>query len=325
MKALLCERHGPPEALVYREVEAPLPGPGEVRIKMAAAGVNLPDGLIIQNLYQVKPALPFTPGSEVAGEINALGEGVSDFRIGDRVAAMTVHGAFAEQVVVQADRAVKLPPAMPFDVAASLLMAYGTAFHAFRQRAVLRAGETVLVLGAGGGVGLAAVQLASAMGARVIAAAGSEEKRALALAHGAEAAIDYRNEDLRERLSDWTGGKGVDVIYDPVGGAMAERAFRSIARYGRFLVIGFAAGDIPSIPINLPLLKSASIVGVFWGSFLVNEPQTHRHNMLELFEFYAQGAIRPHISRTFPLSDSAAAIRWIMDRKALGKVVITVD
>lgn len=325
MKALLCERHGPPETLVYREVDAPVPGPGQVRIRMAAAGVNLPDGLIIQNLYQVKPDLPFTPGSEVAGEIDAVGEGVSDFRIGDRVAAMTVHGAFAEQTVVHADRVVALPPAMPFDAAAGLLMAYGTAFHAFRQRAALQPGETVLVLGAGGGVGLAAVELARAMGARVIAAAGSEQKRTLALAHGAEATIDYRNENLRERLSAWTEGRGVDVIYDPVGGDMAETAFRSIARYGRFLVIGFAAGSIPSFPINLPLLKSASIVGVFWGSFLVNDPETHRRNMQELFELYAQGAIRPHISRTFPLSDSAAAIRWIMDRKALGKVVVTAD
>lgn len=324
MKALLCEAYGPPETLTLREMPMPEPGVGEVRIRVAAAGVNFPDGLIIQNRYQVKPPLPFSPGSEVAGVIDALGQGVEGFELGDRVAAMTVFGAFAQFVIVKAERLLVLPDSMAFDIAASFSMAYGTAAHAFRQRAQLRPGETVLVLGAGGGVGLAAVDLATAMGARVIAAASSPEKLDIARSRGAEHVVDYAREDIRERIKSLTAGRGVDIVYDPVGGALVEPVFRSIARNGRYLVIGFAAGDIPALPLNLPLLKSASIVGVFWGAFTVADPEEHQANMGALFALYADGRLDPLISRHFPLSEGASAIRWVMERKALGKVVLNI-
>lgn len=324
MKAVVCETHGLPETLKLLDIPSPQPGPGEVRIRVAAAGVNFPDALIIQNLYQVKPPLPFSPGSEVAGVVDALGEGVDAFSVGDRVSALTIFGGFAELVNARQERVLRIPDAMPFDVAAGFSMAYGTSYHALRQRADLQPGETVLVLGAAGGVGLTAVELAKAMGARVIAAASSDEKLALARGRGADDGINYARDDLRDAIKSLTGGKGVDVIYDPVGGKLAEPAFRSIARNGRYLVIGFAAGDIPSLPLNLPLLKGAAIVGVFWGSFTANEPAVHLDNMRHLHDWYAAGLLKPHISRQFSLEEGPAAIRWIMEGQALGKVVVTV-
>ncbi|WP_157218162.1 NADPH:quinone oxidoreductase family protein [Flavisphingomonas formosensis] len=324
MRAILCERHGPPERLALRDIPPPEPAPGEVRLRVQAASVNFPDALIIQNLYQTKPPLPFGPGSEAAGFVDAVGEGVGDFHVGDRVAAMTTFGAFAEQVAVPAARVLPLPETMSFEVASGFTVVYGTAIHAFEQRAALRSGETVLVLGAAGGVGLAAIEVARAMGARVIAAASSEEKLALARRHGADGTIDYSREDLRAGIRRIAGDRGVDVVFDPVGGALAEPAFRSIERNGRYLVVGFAAGDIPSIPLNLPLVKSAAIIGVFWGSFVVADPEAHRRNAERLYDWHARGLLVPEISRRFPLEETAAAIRWVMDRKALGKVVVTI-
>lgn len=324
MRALMCERHGLPEELVFRDIPSPDPEPGEVRLRVKAASVNFPDGLIIQNLYQTKPPLPFSPGSEAAGVVDAVGENVTGLSVGDRVAAMTTWGAFAQEVAVQASRCFPIPDAMPFDIASGFTMVYGTALHALKQRGRLQAGETLLVLGAAGGVGLAAVEIGKQMGARVIAAASSEEKLALARAHGADETVNYATADLKAAVKELTGGKGVDVIYDPVGGALADPAFRAIAWNGRYLVIGFAAGDIPAIPLNLPLVKGASIVGVFWGAFLVAEPEENAANIEQLYRWYEAGALKPEISRHFAFDEGAEAIRWIMDRKALGKVVIEV-
>lgn len=321
MRALMCEAHGLPETLVLRDVPTPQPGPGEVRLRVKAASVNFPDSLIIQNLYQTKPPLPFSPGSEAAGVVDAVGEGVA-LRVGDRIAAMTTWGAFAEDVVVQASRCFVLPDAMPFDVASGFTMVYGTALHALAQRGRLQPGETLLVLGAAGGVGLAAVETAKAMGARVIAAASSPEKLALARAHGADDLIDYAATDLKSALRELTNGRGVDVVFDPVGGALADPAFRAMAWNGRYLVVGFAAGDIPALPLNLPLVKGAAVIGVFWGAFLTKEPEANAANIAQLYDWYKEGVLRPEISHRFPLEDAAAAIRWVMDRKAMGKVVV---
>ncbi|WP_188062629.1 NADPH:quinone oxidoreductase family protein [Sphingobium sp. KCTC 72723] len=321
MRALMCEAHGLPETLMLRDMPIPQPGPGEVRVRVKTASVNFPDSLIIQNLYQTKPPLPFSPGSEAAGVVDAVGEGVA-LRVGDRVAAMTTWGAFADAVVVQASRCFILPDAMPFDVASGFTMVYGTAIHALAQRGRLQPGETLLVLGAAGGVGLAAVETAKAMGARVIAAASSQDKLALARAHGADDLIDYAATDLKTALKALTGGRGVDMVFDPVGGALADPAFRAMAWDGRYLVIGFAGGDIPAIPLNLPLVKGAAIIGVFWGAFLTKEPEMNAANIARLYDWYAQGALRPEISHRFPLEDAATAIRWVMDGKAMGKVVV---
>lgn len=325
MRALLCETHGTPEDLVIRDITAPEAAPGQVLIRVKAAGVNFPDSLIIRDAYQIKPPLPFVPGSEAAGIIEAVGAGVDDFRPGDRVIAMTTWGGFAELVAVDAAKVSRIPDDMPFDVAAGFVMVYGTGIHALEQRAALQPGETLLVLGAAGGVGLAAVEIGRAMGAKVVAAASSAEKLALAQAHGADELIDYSQPDFRERIKAATGGRGPDVIFDPVGGDLAEPAFRSIAPYGRYLVIGFAAGGIPSIPLNLPLVKTASIVGVFWGFFRTGKPQADAANMDRLYRWYRDGALKPEISRHFRFDEAAAAIRWVMDRKALGKVVVTMD
>lgn len=322
MRALMCEAHGLPETLVLRDVATPQPGPGELLLRVKAASVNFPDSLIIRNLYQTKPPLPFSPGSEAAGMVEAVGEGVTAFRPGDRIAAMTTWGAFAQQVVVPASRCFAIPDAMPFDVASGFTMVYGTALHALAQRGRLQPGETLLVLGAAGGVGLAAVEIGKQMGARVIAAASSPEKLALARAHGAEITIDYARDDLKSALKDATDGRGVDVVFDPVGGALADPAFRAMAWDGRYLVVGFAAGDIPAIPLNLPLVKGAAIIGIFWGAFLTREPDVNTANVAQLYDWYAQGALRPEISHRFPLDEAVAAIRWVMDRKALGKVVV---
>jgi NADPH:quinone reductase len=324
MKAILCTEHGPPELLVMADVPMPGPGRGEVRIAVKAIGLNFPDVLIIQNLYQFKPALPFSPGGEVAGVIDALGAGVSGVAIGDRVIAMIGSGGMREMVIAPAASLIPIDDAMPFEIAAGFTMTYGTSHHALKQRARLQPGETLLVLGAAGGVGLAAVELGKRLGARVIAAASTAEKLALTVAYGADDTINYSTEDLRDRLKALTGGKGVDVVYDPVGDRFTEPAFRSMAWNGRHLVVGFAAGEIPKLPLNLALIKGASIVGVFWGAFTAQEPAVHAANMRELLGWYAAGTLKPHISRTFPLAEGAAAIRWLMDRKATGKVVLTV-
>jgi len=323
MKAVLCRRHGPPESLVVEDVPSPTPGPQQVLIDVAAAGVNFPDTLIIENRYQLKPPLPFTPGGECAGVIKAIGEGISDLKVGQRVAAYAYWGAFAEQVVAERSKTLPIPEDLPFEVAAAFTLAYATSYHALKDRASLRAGETLLVLGAAGGVGLAAVEIGKALGARVIAAASSDDKLAVCREHGADMTINYHSEDLRERLKVLTDGKGPDVIYDPVGGHYAEPAFRSIAWRGRYLVIGFANGEIPKLPLNLALLKGASIVGVFWGDFTAREPQNFASDVATMFGWIAQGKLRPHISARYPLAQGARAIEDMMNRKVVGKVVIT--
>lgn len=323
MKAVVCVEHGPPEALVYQDVPTPAPGRGQVRLRVEAAGVNFPDSLIIQNLYQFKPPLPFSPGGEAAGVIDAVGEGVEGLHVGDRAVAMTGSGCYAEYVVASTKQVVPIPAAMPSDVAAGFIMTYGTSHHALKQRANLQPGETLLVLGAAGGVGLTAVELGKVMGATVIAAASTDEKLALTREYGADQTINYSTGNLKDEIRRLTGGKGPDVIYDPVGDRFAEPAFRAIGWNGRYLIVGFAGGNIPSLPLNLPLIKGASLVGVFWGAFTQAEPAVHRANMAELLAWYAAGKIRPHISKHFPLSEGAAAIRWMMDRKATGKVVLT--
>ncbi|WP_199553708.1 NADPH:quinone oxidoreductase family protein [Sandaracinobacteroides hominis] len=323
MKALVCVEHGPPEKLVVQELPEPEPGKGEVRIRMQAAGVNFPDVLIIQNLYQFKPPLPFSPGGEASGFVDAIGPGVTRFKVGDRVIAMIGNGAFREFFCADESRVLPMVDSMPFDVAAGFTMTYGTSHHALKQRARLQPGETLLVLGAAGGVGLTAVELGKVMGAKVIAAASSDEKLALCREYGADETINYSTEDLKERVKALTGGRGVDVIYDPVGDKYAEPAFRSIAWNGRYLVIGFAAGEIPKLPLNLPLIKGASIVGVFWGAFTAHEPVLHEANMRELLTWYAEGKLKPHVSVQMPLERGAEGIRLLMDRKAKGKVILT--
>ena len=323
MKAVLCVEHGPPEKLVVREVDAPEPGKGQARIAVRAVGINFPDVLIIQNLYQFKPPLPFSPGGELSGIVDAVGEGVTNVKPGDRVIAMIGNGGMAEQVLAPAAALIPMTDAMPFDVAAGFTMTYGTSHHALKQRARIQPGETLLVLGAAGGVGLAAVELGKLMGAKVIAAASSEEKLALCRQYGADETINYAEGDLRDGIKAATGGRGVDVVYDPVGDRFAEPAFRSMAWNGRYLVVGFAGGEIPKLPLNLPLIKGASLVGVFWGAFTGHEPALHQENMRELLQWYSEGKLKPHISKTYPLSEGGAAIRWLMDRKATGKVVVT--
>ncbi len=323
MKALLCKQHGLPETLVLEELPAPVPGEGEVVVAMKAAGVNFPDVLIIQGKYQIKPPLPFAPGAELAGIVSAVGPGVTRTRVGDRVIASTGHGAFAEQVRVAESRLIPMPDGVGFDTAAALMLTYGTSWHALEDRAALSAGETLLVLGAAGGVGLAAIEIGKALGARVIAAASTADRLAVCREHGADETINYATEDLRDRLKSLTGGKGPDVIYDPVGGPYTEPAFRSIAWRGRYLVIGFAHGEIPKLPLNLPLLKGASIVGVFWGSYVAHEPKRFAADVAALFKGVADGRFRPHVSARYPLADGARALDDLMNRKVIGKVVIT--
>jgi len=322
MKAVLCKQYGPPESLVVEELPSPQAGPGEVVVRVKAASLNFPDVLIIQNKYQFKPPLPFSPGSELAGIVKDVGPGVSGFKQGDRVLAFTTYGAFAEEVKVEAARLLPMPRGMEFDAAAAFLLAYGTSEHALSDRAALRAGETLLVLGAAGGVGLAAVEIGKAIGARVIACASSEEKLAVCREHGADATIDYARQDLREGIKLATAGKGPDVIYDAVGGPYTEPAFRSIAWRGRHLVVGFAAGEIPKLPLNLPLLKGASVVGVFWGDFVRREPREFAATLQRLGRWYEEGRLHPHVSRTFPLAEAREALKLLAARQVTGKVVL---
>ncbi len=325
MKAMLCKAYGPPESLVIEEVEALKPGPGQVVVGVKACGVNFPDTLIIQGKYQFKPEMPFAPGGETAGIITAIGEGVQGFKVGDRVIASNFFGGFAEEMLADEQRIFAIPEQMDFATASAFMMVYGTSHYALKDRAKLQPGETLLVLGAAGGVGLAAVEIGKTMGARVIAAASSEEKLQVCRDHGADEGINYSTEDLRERIKSMTSGKGVDVIYDPVGDKYTEPALRSIAWEGRHLVVGFAAGDIPRIPLNLTLLKGCSIVGVFWGSFTTRDPQSNREHLQELFSWFLSGKIRPHVSNTYPLERAADALNDLMGRKITGKAVLLID
>ena len=325
MKAVVCEKYGPPDSLVIKDLPSPRAGKGEVVVSVKAASLNFPDVLIIENKYQFKPPLPFSPGSELAGVIKEVGEGVSDWRAGDRVMAFTTYGAFAEEVKVETSRLARIPAKMTFEEAAAFVLTYGTSDHALRDRAALAAGETLLVLGAAGGVGLAAIEIAKALGARVIACASSDEKLAVCREHGADETINYASEDLRERLKAVTGGRGPDVVYDPVGGPYTEAAFRSIAWRGRLLVVGFAAGDIPKLPLNLALLKGASVVGVFWGDFGRREPKKFAESLRQIATWYEQGKLRPHVSQTFPLAQAAEALKLMAARKVKGKVVLKVS
>ena len=322
MRAVVCHAWGTPDTLSVESLPLPQPGPGEVRLRVHAAGVNFPDTLIIQGKYQFRPQLPFTPGSEVAGEVDALGEGVTSARVGDRVIAFLNVGGYATHAVAQAAQLIPMPPELSYEQAAAFVLASGTSYHALVDRAQLRAGETLLVLGAAGGVGLSAVQIGKALGARVIAAAGSAEKLELCRQSGADESINYSSEDLRERLKALTAGKGPDVIYDPVGGALAEPAFRSIAWGGRYLVVGFAAGDIPKLPLNLPLLKGASLMGVFWGEFARRDPGANARNLGTMLGWMQEGRMSLHVSGRYSLEQAGQALRDLEERKVTGKIVI---
>lgn len=331
MKALLSTTVGGPETLQLLDLLDPVPGRGEVVLDVKAVGVNFPDTLIIRDMYQFKPNRPFAPGGEVSGVVTAVGEGVTRVKPGDRVIGSTGWGGMAQKIAIDQSRCIPIPDAMPFDQAAALVMTYGTSQYALKDRASLKAGETLLVLGAAGGVGLAAVELGKATGARVIAACSTQEKVDVALAHGADAGVVYPtgpfDKEGRKALADLfkgaCGPNGADVIYDAVGGDYAEASLRAIGWEGRFLVIGFPAG-IPAIPLNLTLLKSCQIVGVFWGAFTAREPARNQENLAELMALYAEGKIRPHVSARFPLAEGGAAIQHLMDRKATGKVVVEV-
>jgi NADPH2:quinone reductase len=322
MHAWLCENPVGADALNWKEIATPQPKAGEVLIEIKAASLNFPDLLIVQNKYQTKPALPFVPGSEYAGVVQAVGDGVTHLKVGQHVACLSGTGGFGTHTVAPAALCMPLPAGFPFVDAAAFIMIYATSYHALVDRAQLRAGETVLVLGAAGGVGTSAIQIAKACGARVIAAASTDEKCALCKSTGADATVNYSSEDLREAVKTLTDGKGPNVIYDPVGGDYTEPAFRSIAWRGRYLVIGFAAGPIPALPLNLPLLKGASIVGVFWGSFAKHEPKANAAMLLELAQWYSQGKIKPVIDRTMPMAELKAAFTHMGSRGVMGKLVM---
>ncbi|MCO5726015.1 NADPH:quinone oxidoreductase family protein [Robiginitalea marina] len=324
MKAIRCNAYGPPSGLVLETVADLRPGENEVLVQVKACGINFPDTLIIRGLYQIKPELPFTPGSDVAGVVRAVGAGVRHVGPGDAVIGFVAHGGLAEEVLVPAGACFPKPPEMDFPVAASFMMAYGTAYHALKDRGHLKPGETLLVLGASGGVGLAAVELGKRMGATVIAAASTPEKLALCREYGADHTVQYTETDLKTALKELTGSRGVDVVLDPVGGPYSEPAFRAIAWGGRLLVVGFAAGEIPKIPLNLPLLKGASLVGVFWGQFAMTHPGENLANTRELMAWYAGGKLSPHLHEVFALEDAPKAIEALMQREVKGKVVVQV-
>ena len=331
MKALLSRHPGGPETLVLEDIPEPAAGPGEVRVAVRACGVNFPDLLIIQDLYQFKPPRPFAPGAEIAGVVDAVGTGVGNVRVGDRVVLSPVRSGMAEKAVGLASNCWKIPDAMPFDEAAALLMTYGTSQHALKDRAQLRSGETLLVLGAAGGVGIAAVELGKAMGARVVAAASSAEKLALARDHGADEGVQYpvgsldktEARALTDRFKTVCGADGAQVIYDAVGGDYTEAALRAIGYQGRHLVVGFPAG-IPKLPLNLPLLKSCQIIGVFWGDFTARNPALHAANVADLMNLYREGRIKPAVTERYPLARGGEAIAALGARRARGKVVVMI-
>ncbi len=322
MHAWLCEDPTGVEALNWKALPTPQPGTGQVLVEIKAASLNFPDLLIVQNKYQIKPPLPFVPGSEYAGVVQAVGAGVTHLQVGQAVACLSGTGGFGTHTLAPAALCMPLPANFPFVDAAAFIMTYATSHHALLDRGQLKAGETVLVLGAAGGVGTAAIQIAKAAGARVIAAASTDEKCALCQSIGADATINYSKENLREALKALTDSKGPDVIYDPVGGDLAEPAFRSIAWRGRYLVVGFAAGPIPALPLNLPLLKGASLVGVFWGDFAKREPKANGAMMMALAQWYAQGKIKPVIDRTMPMAELKAAYAHMGSRSVMGKLVL---
>jgi NADPH2:quinone reductase len=322
MKALVCEAYGPIDTLVVKDIPSPVPGPKQLLIKVKAAAVNFPDALMVQGLYQVKPPLPFTPGAEISGIVEAVGAGVMHYKPGDRIIAMAGQGGFAEECIAEAARTMPLPSGMDFETGAALVLTYGTSLHALKDCGHLKNGETLVVLGAGGGVGISAVEIGKAMGARVIAAASSADKLELCRKVGADETVNYSTENLKDRINELTGGKGADVVYDPVGGSYTEPAMRALAWRGRLLVIGFAAGEIPKIPLNLALLKERSIVGVYWGDSVKHDPAGHLANMHQLHEWFAAGAIRPVVSEHFPLTAAKDAIAKIANRQVKGKIVV---
>jgi NADPH:quinone reductase len=322
MRVVSCKQYGPPEALTIEEVPAPLLGAGQVRVHVEACGVNFPDTLIIENKYQFKPPLPFSPGGEVAGVITEVADDVRDWKPGDRVIAMCGWGGFVEEMVLDPSRLLRTPAGMESVIAAGFTMTYGTSHYALKDRADLRPGETLLVLGAAGGVGLAAVEIGKAMGARVIAAASTDEKLEICRRHGADECINYSRESLKDRVREITGGSGANVIYDPVGGDLFDEAVRTIAWEGRFLVIGFASGRIPQLPVNLVLLKGCQIVGVFWGSFTARDPKRNQENLEELARWCDEGRLHPWVSATYPLEEAGKALRSMLDRRVTGKVVL---
>ncbi|MGH2505658.1 MAG: NADPH:quinone oxidoreductase family protein [Ktedonobacterales bacterium] len=324
MKAVLCRSYGPPEQLEVAEIETPTPAAGEITLGVRACAVNFPDTLVIQGKYQFQPPMPFSPGTDVAGVVLAVGAGVEGLAVGDRALALVPNGGYAEAVVCEASAVLRIPDGVDFVSAAAFQMTYDTSYHALVDRAHLAAGETLLVLGAAGGVGMAAVELGKLLGARVIAAASSAEKVAICRAHGADEGIDYSSEDLRERLKT-LAPQGVDVVYDPVGGALSEPALRSLGWQGRHLVVGFAAGDIPRIPLNLPLLKGCSVVGVFYGGFITREPAHSLENKRRLLAWLAEGKIRPFVSQTYPLERAADALNDLLARRATGKLVLVTE
>lgn len=323
MRALVCKDFAPYDQLTVDDVPEPPLGEGFAMIDVKAAGVNFPDILLVEGKYQMKPETPFVPGMEVAGVVTALGEGVQGVKLGDRVIAATMLGGFAEKVPVPASQTVPMPDSMSFEEGAALTTIYGTSYHALKDRARLKEGETILVLGAAGGVGIATVQLAKAMGAKVIAAASSAEKLAFCKENGADAVINYAEEDLKARTKELTGGKGVDVVYDPVGGDYSEAALRASGWDARYLVIGFAAGPIPKIPLNLALLNSRNIMGVFWGAWVGREPKANAQNLKEIFDLFEAGKLKPQISASYPLEDYAKAFEDLLERRVKGKVVLT--
>lgn len=324
MKAVLCKKFGPPEDLVVEDIAEPTASKGKVVVDVRAASLNFPDLLVIQDKYQFKPTLPFSPGGEVSGVVHSVGEGVSSVKPGDPVVAWAPFGCFAEKVAFEESMVMPIPTGISFDVASTLLIAYGTTYHALVDRAALKAGETLVVLGAAGGVGLAAVEMGKLLGARVIACASSQEKLEVCRAYGADAGINTTTENVRERLKE-LAPQGADVVYDPVGGALSEVALRAMAWKGRFLVIGFAAGEIPKIPLNLVLLKGCSIVGVFWGAFTAKETARYREGLSELFAWVRDKKLSPRIAATYALHDAARALQDMASRKVIGKVVLVTD
>jgi NADPH2:quinone reductase len=325
MKAIVCNKFGAPDTLEYQEIDAPSPKEGQLLITVKACSVNFPDTLIIQGKYQFRPEFPFSPGSDVAGIVAEVGENVTHFKVGDDVVGFIPFGGFAEKAIVNAKDCFPKPNGMSMVNASAFLLAYGTSYHALKDRADLQKGETILILGASGGVGLTALELAKLMGAKVIAAASCAEKLELCKQFGADEVINYVEENLKDRIKEITNGKGVDVIFDPVGGHFSELALRAIAWKGRHLVIGFANGQIPKIPINLTLLKGASIVGVFWGAFAQKEPKKSLENIQQLLKWFAKGAIKPHIDKIYALKNGPIALEDMMQRKTKGKIVIDME
>ncbi len=322
MKAILCTRLGGPDDLVLADLPVPAAGPGEALVDIKAVGLNFYDTLIIAGKYQTKPQLPFSPGGEFAGVVERVGAGVADFAPGDRVLGYTSFGAARQYAAVPVEKLARLPADLDFDRAAGLTITYGTSYHALKDRAGLAPGETLAVLGASGGVGLAAIELGKQMGARVIACASSDDKLAFARAHGADAVVNYAGEDLKDALVRLGGQRGIDVIYDPVGGPYSEAAVRAIAWQGRFLVVGFASGEIPRLPLNLTLLKGCDILGVNWGAFVRQDPQAHRAGLDQLARWCAERKLSCHIHAVYPLAEIAQALKAIIERKAMGKVIL---